>query len=248
MRTTKQTKVTFFTNYEELKESLPPVPASKFWPEWFKKQKTPEVQMSQELEDRGGPKTVKSCPGILDVLNQGYIIPLWCDYKVVRVPSTQEQPQGIRWRMPGGQQSLFGASTHPMEQMDAYPFSPDTFNGSFKFMNPWYVKTPPGYSCMFVAPYYNKHKNLEIMNGIIDTDLYHEAHINSFFTAPMGEEITFEYGMPICQVIPFKREDYEMEVLVGDHRSMHNKVTQFIHNSLFKAQHYRPKLSPKRYK
>ena len=74
MRTTKQTKVTFFTNYEELKESLPPVPASKFWPEWFKKQKTPEVQMSQELEDRGGPKTVKSCPGILDVLNQGYII------------------------------------------------------------------------------------------------------------------------------------------------------------------------------
>ena len=86
---------------------------------------------------------------------------------------------------------------------------------------------------MFVAPYYNKHNNLEIMNGIIDTDLYHEAHINSFFTAPMGEEVTLEYGMPICQVIPFKREDYEMEVLTGDHRSMHNKVTQFIHNSLY---------------
>ena len=115
-------------------------------------------------------------------------------------------------------------------------------------MNPWYIKTPPGYSCYVIAPYYNKHDNLEIMNGVIDTDLYHEAHINSFFTAPMGEEITFEYGMPICQVIPFKREDYEMEVEVGDHRSMKNKVTQFIHNSLFKAQHYREKLSPKRYR
>jgi hypothetical protein len=242
------TKVTFFTHHDELKESLPPVPASKFWPDWFKKQKTPKVPITQELEDRGGPQTVKSCPGILDVLNQGYVIPLWSDYKVVRVPETPDMPQGIRWRMPGGQQSMFGASTHPMEQMDAYPFGPETFRGSFKFMNPWFVKTPPGYSCMFVAPYYNKHNNLEIMNGIIDTDKYHEAHINSFFTAPMGEEITFDYGMPICQVIPFKREDYEMEVLSGDHRSMHNKVTQFIHNSMFKAQHYRPKLSPRYYK
>ena len=130
----KTTKVTFFTNFEELKISLPPVPASKFWPEWFKKQKTPEISPTQESIDRGGPKTVKSCPGILDVLNMGYIIPLWSDYKVVRVPETPEQPQGIRWRMPGGQQSLFGASTHPMEQISAYPFGPNTFKGSFKFM------------------------------------------------------------------------------------------------------------------
>jgi len=30
-------KVTFFTPFSELQETLPPVPASKFWPEWFKK-------------------------------------------------------------------------------------------------------------------------------------------------------------------------------------------------------------------
>ena len=50
----KTTKVTFFTNFEELKISLPPVPASKFWPEWFKKQKTPEIAPTQESIDRGG--------------------------------------------------------------------------------------------------------------------------------------------------------------------------------------------------
>ena len=32
------TEVTFFTQYEELREAMPPVQASKFWPEWFKKQ------------------------------------------------------------------------------------------------------------------------------------------------------------------------------------------------------------------
>ena len=54
--------------------------------------------------------------------------------------------------------------------------------------------------------------------------------------------------MPIAQIIPFKRENFQMDIKVGDHRSMHNKVTQFIHNAMFKAQHYRAKLSPKRYK
>ncbi|SVD15174.1 uncharacterized protein METZ01_LOCUS368028, partial [marine metagenome] len=56
---------------------MPPVPASKFWPEWFKKH--PGTRPGFEGKDS---RTVKSCPGILDVINMGYIIPLWCDYKV----------------------------------------------------------------------------------------------------------------------------------------------------------------------
>ena len=38
--------VTFFTKWEELPEAMPPVPATKFWPEWFKKQS--EVQQASE--------------------------------------------------------------------------------------------------------------------------------------------------------------------------------------------------------
>ena len=179
----------------------------------------------------------------------GYIIPLWCDYKVKRIEKSQECPQGIVWRMPAGPfNNMFGAATHPHEQMDAYPFPPDTFEGTFKLLNPWGVKTPKGYSCYVCAPHYNKHGNLEILNGVIDTDIYHELHVNTWFTAPLNEEITLNMGMPIVQIIPFKREEYKMDIKVGDHRSMHNKVTQFIHNAMFKAQHYRPKLSPKNYK
>jgi hypothetical protein len=54
--------------------------------------------------------------------------------------------------------------------------------------------------------------------------------------------------MPIAQVIPFKREEFKMKVDTGDHRSMENKVTQFIHQSMFAKQHYRKKLSINRYK
>ena len=203
-------EVTFFTHIEELKHANPPKPANKFWPEWFKNQKgSSKCPVSNEEK-----QTVKSCPGILDVLNYGYIIPLWSDYRVVRLP----EPENIGWKIPdtvsfvAGPNPQFAATTHPQVQIDNYPFPPDTFNGSFKLINPWSIKTPPGYSCYITAPHYNKHPNLSVLSGIIDTDIYHEGHINTWFTAPLEEEILLPYGMPIAQIIPFKREEFKMKV------------------------------------
>ena len=74
-------KVTFFTPFKELQETMPPVPASKFWTQWFKD--APGTRPGTEWYHKDS-RTVKSCPGILDMLNMGYIIPLWADYKVTR--------------------------------------------------------------------------------------------------------------------------------------------------------------------
>ena len=232
--------ITFFTEIEELEIANPPIPSRDFWPEWFKKQKN-----DKETDDK---LTVKSCPGILDVLCYGYIIPLWSDYMVVRLPISEKCPQGIGWRTPPNNLGHFCADTHPQGQIDSYPFPKDTFKGSFKLINPWSIRTPPGYSCYFTAPHYNKHPNLTILRGIIDTDIYHEGHINTWFTAPMNEEILLPYGMPVVQVIPFKREEFKMRTEVGDHRTTSSKVTQFIHRSMFAKQHYRNKLLINRYK
>ena len=252
------TEVTFFTEIEELKLANPPQPAKEFWPEWFKKQKGPSnipskcpvegVNMIKKPLDEDKGLTVKSCPGILDVLSYGYIIPLWSDYMVQRFPVSKDAPHGIGWRMPDGNDDKFRASLHTQAQIDAYPFPPDTFKGSFKLTNPWFIKTPPGYSCYICAPHYNKHPNLTILSGIIDTDIYHDGHINTWFTAPLNEEILLPYGMPIAQVIPFKREKFEMKAEIGDHRSLANKVTHFIHSAIFERQHYRKKLTTNRYK
>ena len=54
--------------------------------------------------------------------------------------------------------------------------------------------------------------------------------------------------MPLVQIIPFKREEYKMQHLAGDHRTKANILTQFVHNSIFQPQHYREKLNVKRYK
>jgi hypothetical protein len=228
--------IKFFTQHEQLKETLPPVPASKFWPQWFKDQSTG----SFNTETRQGINTVKSCPAMLDVLNMGYIIPLWSDFKLMR------SQNNLGWASPNS--DMFPITLHPEEQIDAYPFSSNTFRGTVKLINPWQVRTAPGYSCMFVSPYYHKHNNLEVLVGSIDTDRYHQSHVNTLVTAPLDQEVRLDYGMPLVQVIPYKREEFKMEVLVGDYRSSITKAMQFVHESMFAAQSYRKKLSPKWFK
>jgi len=249
----KPTDVTFFTLFPELMETMPPVPASEFWPEWFKKSPASRDQAEGNAGSEFFTKahrdfrTVKSCPGILDVINMGYIIPLWSDYQLTKQTDGQ-----LGWQLPSsgplGDSNLYGAAIHPHDQISGYPFGEDTWKGSFKFQNPWMVKTPKGYSCLMIHPFYNKHPNLQVLPGSIDTDVYHELHVNTFFTAKVNDTILFNYGMPLVQIIPYKREEYKMEVLVGDHRTKSNILTQFIHNSIFSKEHYRAKLSPKRYK
>lgn len=228
-------EVTFFTENEALRNAMQPVPASEFWPSWFKSQQG----------GTGWSGTVKNCPAVLDVVNMGYIIPLWSDYKVVR---SHKLPDGIGWTVPDPDYNPFGASLHPKAQMTAYPFGPDTWNGTFKFYNPWLVKTPPGYSCYVCAPHYNKHPNFEVLNGVIDTDIYHELHVNTLFTAPLDQEIDISFGTPIVQIIPFRREQYKMDVKLGDHRSKASKLKHFLHSVMFKKTPYRPKLTQKNYK
>lgn len=232
------TNIKFYTEIEELESSLPPVPASKFWPEWFKNQR-PII----EGNDKQYASTVRRCPAILDILSMGYIIPLWCDFKLVR------KENDIMYMVPPEVNDLFQMTTHAEAQIDAYPFQKDTFKGSVKFYNPWEILTPPGYSVMMVSPYYQTNPNLQAMSGVIDTDVYHEAHINTFFTGPLNQEIDLKRGMPLAQVIPFKREDYEMEVAIGHHRSITNRLRRFVKACVFENKSfYRDNLYSKRYK
>jgi hypothetical protein len=76
-----------------------------------------------------------------------------------------------------------------------------------KFHNYWAIRTPPGWSCLFVPPLNRPNGVFEAVAGIVDTDTY-SAHIHfPFFPiGPDGIHI-IEKGTPIIQVFPFRRRD-----------------------------------------
>jgi hypothetical protein len=137
---------------------------------------------------------------ILDSLTAGYIIPLWTE---ILVKKTAED---IAF-MPSNSKVFF--QMHPKSQNPHYP-NVDNDYAYIKFVNPWAIITPKGYSCLFTTPFHNSNPWVKILDGIVDTDRYHEVNFPAILTKTDSESI-LPAGMPFVQVIPFKREKWKAE-------------------------------------
>ena len=188
-----------------------PKPATHFIPEAFKKFKTGEIPND----------TVKSCMPFLDSLVSGYIIPTPAAIKATYY--MEQEVETLKLDIPNpltkfpNLTHLVGLSSHspkqfPSSMMHDKALIPHVF----KFHNPWKIKTPPGYSCLFTQPF-NKNSDWKIIDGIVDTDNFElEINFPFFWTKPLelNEEYNVNSGAPMVQVIPFKRENWKMETKV----------------------------------
>lgn len=176
-------------------DSIPnPVPATKMVPEWFKKTKN----LAGPIETM---PTIKKCPPFLDAITSGYIInfcsPLTVEYKGNGLVSKT------------GPGSMF-MSSHAVGQFEEAPWKDKPV---LKFGSPWIIETPPGWSCFFTHPLNVPTDIYQSLSGIVDTDTY-RVPVNFPFVLnlPKGEKYEFTTQTPMVQVIPFKRQEWEMEV------------------------------------
>ena len=100
---------------------------------------------------------------------------------------------------------------------------------------PWHVKTPPGYSSLIIAPFYQFIGDHTVMPAIIDTDEYDHSQIN----LPLylnKTEASFKPGQPFAQIIPFKRDDWS-HTLSFKEPTTSSKMNLFLHNMYKRAFH-----------
>jgi hypothetical protein len=233
--------VTFTTNKITFTSPLEgyishPKPATHFIPEAFKKFKTGEIPND----------TVKGCMPFLDSLVSGYIIPTPIAIKATYYMEKEEET--LRLDIPNpltkfpNLANLVGLSSHspkqfPNSMMNDKALVPHVF----KFHNPWKIKTPPGYSCLFTQPF-NKNLDWKIIDAIVDTDNFDlEINFPFFWTKPLelNEQYYVDSGVPMVQVIPFKRENWKMETKVAyedKQRSHHVKSKDLDFLKLFSTR------------
>lgn len=189
-----------FTNTSGVDDKIigAPKPASFFIPQWYKDinawitgKKEPDLDSNQTNE------TVKKCMPVFDAITAGYIITTPCDVWIKQIDdSPYYQWSGFNF-----------IDFHPYIQTEGHPAVKDKLP-SPKFMNPWAIKTPKGYSCLFITP---THRDLPftILPGVVDTDTY-TAPINFPFRL---NDPKFEGHIPaetpMVQIIPFKRESWK---------------------------------------
>lgn len=206
--------IKFINTWGELTTDLfPPEPAYKNVPQWYKDLNS---YIGEEKKPSGEGKTtatIKRCMPVFDSISSGYIIKSQIDVFVSQKSlknvlsdedSTTTQPW-YEWPI------LEPLGFHPIEQAPNHPNNNGHMFTYPKWNNPWSIKTPPGYSVLFVQPFHRE-SVFTILPGVVDTDK-HISPVNFPFVL---NDIKFEglipAGTPIAQVIPFKRDPWVMEI------------------------------------
>lgn len=174
-----------------------PQPASKLVPDWYKNTESYTSGEKKPRGDGGTTATVKRCIPVFDAITAGYIITSPADVFV----SIKDGGQWFEW-------SDFGLiSFHPIEQAPEHPAKkPFPYP---KWNNPWAIATPKGYSTLFVQPFHRE-SVFTILPGVVDTDQYTPPVNFPFVVNDPAFEGLIPKGTPIAQVIPFKRDSWNM--------------------------------------
>jgi hypothetical protein len=224
-------KVIEFSAHEDyfaLKEDYP-TPIKLNIPEWYKK-----------LDHGFGNFTVKGCIPFLDTLTSGYLLRMPQDFhvrhNVKNKHNLDDSFQTFALHSVSGllnEKSINLNSTvdiHNINQIPNSPFIEKNKNLPFyKILNPWKIKTPKGYSCLFLPPLNNSDDRFSIIPGIVDTDTF-PIEIN-FPIIINGDkypilETLIKKGTPYVQIIPFKRDNWKMKL-------KSNKETDLRKNQIF---------------
>lgn len=201
-------KIQFVAETKEMLEVLEkPYPAIDKLPNWFSEMSS---YINRTKGTMGGDPatTVKKCMPVFDGMTAGYHIPLHCD---VWVENNGPEDLRINWAW----ENLDVVVAHDKIQYETYPISDEYHPIAFKIINPWIVKTPRGWSSLFLHPMHQDGLPFNTLPAIVDTDK-HPTPINALFFLKKNFSGLIQRGTPYVQVIPFKRQDFKSEFSFDD--------------------------------
>ena len=220
--------IQFKTDVKGLEQIAPVKPAKYFLPKWFKnmsdyiempgnyeKTKARYFDRKGEIAKKHTSGTVKRCPAIVDLITEGFIIPMWADTLVQRDMETLEFDN---------KNFKYGIQFHGKEQITGWNLRKTDFPEGVKFINPWRIYTPPGYSVMFMTPTYQFEKRFTVLPGIVEKYSYHHVNFPSIWHTT--KDAVIERGTPFIQVIPFKRDEWNLDVSQMNAEDFKNDETE----------------------
>lgn len=196
----KKTRKIIFQTENKNFDILKPVSSSRMVPDWYR-----QTEGAKE-----GIETVKKCIPVLDALTAGYMVRLPAD--MTWIPEKN---------MFFSQSEIDLNSDHHYLQTDKVSLPPEFDPQPHKWINSWFIKTPPGYSTLFIHPLNHLDLPFYSFSGIVDTDK-HPININFPFVLRKDFSGTIPAGTPIIQAIPFKRDEWESKVIDDESYSYEN--------------------------
>lgn len=200
-----------------------PVPAVTNMPSKWKEM-SPFIGSDTKLKIRNYEPnlTAKKCIPMFDAITSGYHIPLVADIQV----SKQGQDSFFTWKT-----KINIVTMHNKNQTLGLDI-PYGFNDQpFKWEAMFFIKTPPGWSSLFIHPTGYSDLPFRTISGVVDTDVYEQEIAFPFWIQNDFEGI-IEQGTPIVQIIPFKRESWKSEFDSFDDKELQKRKDKGAHAKL----------------
>ena len=182
----------------ELLDHIPhPQPAAKFLPQWFR-----DLPREMGLRDAHGLPglTVRACLPVADIMALGWIIPLPFDISAGVDPDTGQ----LQFRWAEGLPFAPIEPHHPGQIGAGRP--PFQAVQPLKFLNPWRVILPAGWSAAFLHPQNHFELPFRAFSGAVDCDAL-EVPVNvPFVWQAQSAEAHLPAGTPMVQVVPYGRK------------------------------------------
>lgn len=223
----KKPIIEFYTHPDHYNVVPEPKSASKFVPEWFKKI---PLEMNSKDEFGAPAMTAKKCLPLLDAMTYGYTITLSSD---VRIETNGDCSIIKASNSPGVKAVEF----HNIEQVGGktgpgFPAHP------VKFINPWVIKTAPGWSTLVLPPINHFNPNFTCLAGLVDTDKYpKEINFPAIWHTSNFND-TIKAGTPLVTVFPIKRNTFDKNPLIRKMLDKEFKEISRIHRVQQSRSHY----------
>jgi hypothetical protein len=198
-----------------------PIPAYKAIPEWYRTSKS----------FAEGTETLKKCVPFLDSMTAGYSLVLASDVFFNKGIVQDISSHGI-------------VQAHLDSQIGDLKIPSEYYSVVYKWINSFILKTPKGYSTLFVHPTNRIDLPFYSFSGLVDTDVF-PIEINFPFLIRKDFVGIIPAGTPIAQAIPVKREDWTSSVEDSEFyeppaffHTMHNPPLGFYKKNFWKRKRY----------
>jgi hypothetical protein len=196
---------------EVLMNLYPPVLANKFLPEWYKKQKSykrGDINTSS-IFSAWDKRQAKKCPAIQEVVTQGIIIPAWTDIHIVKNDNEWNWTIGVKVY----DNDIEYQNQNQIEHMNLNAI--DNY-GILKLNSPYTFVTPSGYGMEFQDPFYHIRRNIKLLPGKVETDIWHSANFPFEFYEDLNKldkkHIFIKAGDPLLICNPYKKEKNKIDL------------------------------------
>lgn len=200
-----------YTTNPQVYEGSKIAPGVNHYPDWWKNIPVPKdawkdrfLQTRNPL-DLGGPNTMKTCVGFINLFKCSFVLPLWSEVRIHIGSQEQVQTQNLPPYSYMFVDGRSGMSDHsPSDHNNAFAL---TEYQHLKLHSPWHIicdspiqwiTCPPTWHMM------NEFEPITILPGMTDFFYQSSSHINMFVRRAAKEDLFLDlpFGLPLYHLIP----------------------------------------------